>query len=234
MSRSALGGIELSVSEDRTVQPSPTTPAFVSGIADPGPLGLAAFALTTFLLSAKNAGWMTHATGSAWLGFAFAYGGFAQLCAAMWEFRNRNVVGATGFGTFGAFWIGLGLWVLLVVNPAVAAIKPATAVATVTALNHDLGWILLGFAIFTTYAMILILQTNTALFTTFFILWVTLIVLCIGNFNAGAALLPTTTIKIGGYLGVITAAAAWYTSAAGMAAGMGGKLRFPVGPALIK
>ena len=181
----------MSVSEDRTVQPSPTTPAPVSGIADPAPLGLAAFALTTFLLSAKNAGWMTHATGSAWLGFAFAYGGLAQLCAAMWEFRNRNVVGATGFGTFGAFWIGIGFWVLLVVNPAVAAIKPATAAATVTALNHDLGWILLGFAIFTTYATILILQTNTALFVTFFLLWVTLIVLCIGNFNAGAALLPT-------------------------------------------
>ncbi len=224
----------MSFSEDRTVQPSPTTPAPVLGIADPGPLGLAAFALTTFLLSAKNAGWMTHATGSAWLGFALAYGGFAQLCAAMWEFRNRNVVGATGFGTFGAFWIGLGFWVLPVVNPAVAAIRPATAAATVTALNHDLGWILLGFAIFTTYATILISQTNTALFATFFLLWVTLIVLCIGNFNAGAALLPTTTIKIGGYLGVITAAVAWYTSAAGMAAGMGGKLRFPVGPALIK
>ena len=158
----------MSVSEDRTVQPSPTTPAPVSGIADPAPLGLAAFALTTFLLSAKNAGWMTHATGSAWLGFAFAYGGFAQLCAAMWEFRNRNVVGATGFGTFGAFWIGLGFWVLLVANPAVAAIKPVTAAATVTALNHDLGWILLGFGIFTLYATILITQTNMALFITFF------------------------------------------------------------------
>ncbi len=224
----------MSVSEDRTVQSTPITPVPGSGIADPGPLGLAAFALTTFLLSAKNAGWMTHATGNAWLGFALAYGGFAQLCAAMWEFRNRNVVGATGFGTFGAFWIGLGFWVLLVVNPAVAAIRPATAVATVTALNHDLGWILLGFAIFTTYATVLILQTNTALFTTFFLLWVTLIVLCIGNFNAGAALLPTTTIKIGGYIGVVTAAAAWYTSAAGMSAGIGGKLRFPLGPALIK
>ena len=224
----------MSVSEDRSVQPT-VAPAPLSGIADPAPLGLAAFALTTFLLSAKNADWMTHATGNAWLGFAFAYGGFAQLCAAMWEFRNRNVIGATGFGTFGAFWIGLGFWVLLVVNPAVAAIRPATAAVTVTALNHDLGWILLGFAIFTTYAMILILQTNTALFATFFLLWATLIVLCIGNFNAGAALLPTTTIKIGGYLGVITALVAWYTSAAGMAAGIaGGKLRLPLGPALIK
>jgi len=224
----------LSVSEDRTAQSTSVSLVSVPGIADPGPLGLAAFALTTFLLSAKNAGWMTHATGSAWLGFALAYGGLAQLCAAMWEFRNRNVVGATGFGTFGAFWIGLGLWILLVVNPAIAAIRPATAAATVTAINHELGWILLGFAIFTLYATILISQTNAALFTTFFLLFVTLIILCIGNFNAGSALLPTTTIKIGGYVGIVTAAAAWYTSAAGMSAGIGGKLRLPVGPALIK
>jgi len=225
----------LSVSEDRTVQPAPATSAPASGIADPGPLGLAAFALTTFLLSAKNAGWMTHATGSAWLGFAFAYGGFAQLCAAMWEFRNRNVVGATGFGTFGAFWIGLGFYVLLVVNPAVEAAKsPAALLATVATINHDLGWILLGFAIFTLYATILISQTNLALFTTFLLLLVTLIVLAIGNFKAGSALAPTGTIKVGGYLGLITALAAWYTSAAGMAAGIGGKLRLPVGPPLIK
>ena len=61
-----------------------------------------------------------------------------------------------------------------------------------------------------------------------------MIILCIGNFNAGAALLPTGTIKFGGYVGVVTAVVAWYTSAAGISAGMGGKLRFPVGPALIK
>jgi len=224
----------LSVSEDRTVQSTPITPVPGAGIADPAPLGLAAFALTTFLLSAKNAGWMTHATGSAWLGFAFAYGGLAQLCAAMWGFAKKNIVAATGFGTFGAFWIGLGFWVLLVANPAVAAIKPATLAATVTTLNHDLGWILLGFGIFTTYMMILVIQANTALFATFLFLWITLVVLCIGNFNAGAALLPTETIKIGGYLGVLTALIAWYTSAADLATGMGGKLRLPVGPALIK
>ena len=176
---------------------------------------------------------MTHATGDAWLAFALAYGGLAQLLAAMWEFRNRNVVGATAFGTFGAFWIGLGFWILLVVKPAVAAVRPATLPATVTTINHDLAWILLAFAVFTTYVLILVTQTNTALFTVFLLLWVTLIILCIGNFNLGAAA-TSNTIKIGGYLGVVTAAAAWYTSAAGMAAGIGGKLRLPVGPALIK
>ena len=226
----------MSVSEDRTVQPTTVSVLSVPGIADPAPLGLAAFALTTFLLSARNAGWMSSTLGDAWLTFALAYGGLAQLLAAMWEFRNKNVVGATGFGTFGAFWIGLALWVLLVVNPAVAAIKPITLVTTVTSINHDLGWILLGFAIFTTYVLILVSQTNMALFLTFFFLWATLIILVIGLFIGGAQLplAPTTTVKIGGYVGVITAAIAWYTSAAGMAAGMGAKLRFPLGPALIK
>ncbi len=223
----------MSVSEDRTVQPSPITSAPPSGIADPAPLGLAAFALTTFLLSAKNADWMSHATGSAWLGYAFAYGGLAQLLAGMWEFRNRNVFGATAFATYGGFWIGLGLWVQLVANPAVAAIKPSTLVTTVTALNHDLGWILLAFAIFNTYMLILSSQVSLAVFGVFLTLELTEIILCIGNFNAGAALNPTTTIKIGGYVGLITALVAWYTSAAGVSNGIGGKLRFPVGKPLI-
>ena len=106
----------MSVSEDRTVQPATAAPA--TGIADPAPLGLAAFAPTTFLLSAANAGWMAKATGDAWLGYAFAYGGFGQLLAGMWEFRNRNVFGATAFATYGGFWIGLGLWALLVAPTA--------------------------------------------------------------------------------------------------------------------
>jgi succinate-acetate transporter protein len=223
----------LSVSEDRTVQPSPTTAVPPSGIADPAPLGLAAFALTTFLLSAKNADWMTHATGNAWLAYAFAYGGLAQLLAGMWEFRNRNVFGATAFGTYGSFWIGLFLWVRFVVDPAVAAARPATLAATVSALNHDLAWILLAFAIFNTYMLIMSAQVNLAVFGVFLTLELTEIILCIGNFNAGAALLPTTTIKIGGYVGLLTALVAWYASAAGVSNGVAGKIRFPVGRPLV-
>ncbi len=94
--------------EVRTVSPP------IASIADPAPLGLAAFALTTFLLSAANANWMTAASGSAWLGYAFAYGGLCQLLAGMWEFRNRNVFGATAFSTYGGFWIGLFLYIRLV------------------------------------------------------------------------------------------------------------------------
>ena len=223
----------MSVSEDRTVQAT-VAPAPVSGIADPAPLRLAAIALPTIQLSAKNAGWMTQATGNAWLGYAFAYGGVIQLLAGMWEFRNRNVFGATAFATYGGFWLGLGLWVLLVANPAVAAIRPSTLAATVTSLNHDLGWILLVFAIFNTYMLILSTQVNLAVFAVFLTLELTEIILCIGNFTAGSALLPTGTIKFGGYVGLVTALVAWYASAALVSRGMSaGKLKFPVGSPLI-
>jgi succinate-acetate transporter protein len=214
----------LSVSEDRTVQPNATTSAPVPAIADPAPLGLAAFALTTFLLSAKNANWMTHSTGAAFLGYAFAYGGFVQLLAGMWEFRNRNVFGATAFSTYGGFWIGLGLWFELVAVHA----PPAAGAA----LNHDLGWILLAFAIFNTYMLILSAQVNMAVFGVFLTLELTEIILFIGFFAAGSAA-TTGLIQFGGYVGLITALVAWYASAAGVSNGIAGKLRFPVGRPLI-
>jgi uncharacterized protein len=208
----------LSVSEDRTVQPSPTSAVPGTGIADPAPLGLAAFAATTFLLSAANAGWMTKATGDAWLGYAFAYGGFGQLLAGMWEFRNRNVFGATAFSTYGGFWIGLGLWALLV---APKATSPAAAA-------HDIAWILLAFAIINTYLLILSTQVNMAVFLVFLTLEITEIILVIGNFSGS-----TGTVKLGGYVGLVTALVAWYTSAAGVSNGLAGRLRFPVGRPLI-
>jgi uncharacterized protein len=221
----------LSVSEE---QAAPATTVPTTGIADPAPLGLAAFALTTFLLSAKNANWMTHSTANAWLGYAFAYGGLVQLLAGMWEFRNRNVFGAVAFSTYGGFWIGLGLWVQLVVNPAVAAIRPGTAAATVAALNHDVGWILLAFFIFNTYMLILSTQVNLAVFLVFLTLGLTEIILAIANFNLGSAA-TSGIVQLGGYVGLVTAAVAWYTSFALVSRGMaGGKLKFPVGSALIK
>jgi len=218
----------LSVSEDHAVQTTVT----LQPPADPAPLGLAAFALTTFLLSAKNAGWMTHATGNAWLGYAFAYGGLCQLLAGMWEFRNRNVFGATAFSTYGGFWIGLGLYIQLVVNPAVAAIKPGTAAATVSSINHDVGWILLAFFIFNTYMLILSTQINMAVFLVFLTLGLTELILFIGNFAAGSAL-TTGLIQFGGYVGLVTALVAWYASFALVSRGMTGKLKLPVGSALI-
>jgi uncharacterized protein len=206
--------------------PAPAPPS--TGIADPAPLGLAAFALTTFLLSAINAGWAKNTTGGDWWGYAIAYGGLCQLLAGMWEFRNRNVFGATAFSTYGGFWIGLGLW--LAANP----LKPTAPIQ----LNRDLGWILLAFAIFNTYMLLHSSQVNFAVFGVFLTLEATEILLFLGNFlTKNAALPPFTTnlpllIQIGGYVGVLTALVAWYTSSAGVINGMKGKVVFPVGKAL--
>jgi uncharacterized protein len=225
----------LSVSEDHTVQASAPT-VTPSGIADPAPLGLAAFALTTFLLSAKNANWMTHATGDAFFGYAFAYGGLCQLLAGMWEFRNRNVFGATAFSTYGGFWIGVGIWFRFIAVPALTAARtPAALAAAVTAINHDQGWILLAFFIFNTYMLILSTQINLAVFLVFLTLGITELILFIGFFEAGSSVTNTGLVQTGGYIGLVTALTAWYTSFALVSRGIaGGKLVFPVGDPLIK
>lgn len=183
-------------------------------VADPAPLGLAAFALTTFLLSAKNAGWTDG--GAAWLGFAFAYGGMIQLLAGMWEFRNRNVFGATAFSTYGGFWIGLGLYVML-------------AESASPNVDSDLAWILLAFAIFNTYMMLWSTRVTVAVFAVFFTLEVTEIILATGHFMESPDI-----VRVGGVAGVVTAVVAWYTSAAGVVNGMAGRRVVPVGGPLWK
>jgi hypothetical protein len=198
-------------------------PVMMAPAADPAPLGLAGFALTTFLLSAANAGWMTKATGDAWLGYAFAYGGVAQLLAGMWEFRNRNVFGATAFSTYGGFWIGLALWALLVAPPPAGA-GPLAVAAHAAAAQKDLGWIALAFLIFNTYMLLWSTQVNVAVFGVFLTLEATEILLVIGNLAANSSI-----VKAAGYVGVLTAAVAWYTSAAGVINGMRAAPFLPVG-----
>ena len=161
-----------------TTEEAPAAGCPGTGIADPAPLGLAAFALTTFLLSAIQCRLdeVQHRLRAS--GYAFAYGGLVQLLAGMWEFRNRNVFGATAFSSYGGFWIGLGLWVKWVAPTAGAA------------AGKDLGWILLSFAIFNTYMLIVSTQLNRAVFGVFLTLELTEIFLFIGNLSTKTAALP--------------------------------------------
>jgi len=222
----------VSVNDDRITAAGERAPAVqaaaaaASPIADPAPLGLAAFALTTFLLSAANAGWMTKATGSAWLGYALAYGGVVQLLAGMWEFRNKNVFGATAFSSYGGFWLGLGLYVIFVGRAA----PPAGVLRTIYAAQtlKDLGWILLAFAIFNTYMLLMSTEKSVAVFGVFLTLEATEIILFSAFFTGSSG-----TLKAGGYVGVVTALVAWYASAAGVANGQPGRLSLPVGKPLI-
>jgi succinate-acetate transporter protein len=198
------------------------TPATVPVVADPAPLGLAAFALTTFVLSAHNAaafGFGLPGHGNAVvIGLALFYGGLAQFMAGMWSFRNRNTFTATAFSTYGGFWLALGTYLALITFGKV----PAGDILV------SLGWFLLAFAIFNTYMMVWSLRTNLAVFGVFLTLEITEIVLAWGFFAGN-----TNIIHIGGWIGIITAIVAWYTSAADVITSMrGGRPYLPVGTPL--
>ena len=200
----------------------PTVVEFVPA-ADPAPLGLAAFALTTFILSGHNASFIPDI---AWLGLAFFYGGLAQLLAGMWEFRNRNVFGATAFSTYGGFWMALGFFVTLVLVS-----KTVAAAAAGPDLLNGLAWFLLAFAIFNFYMLLWSTRVNVAVFGVFLTLQITEVLLVIGFFreaHGGSAWFT----HAGGWAGVVTAAVAWYTSAAGVINGMSVRPVLPVGQPL--
>lgn len=175
-------------------------------MANPAPLGLCGFALTTFVLSAANAGLFTGAT--IVIGLALFYGGLGQLLAGMWEFRAGNTFGATAFTSYGAFWLAVGVTLQWKLIPNGAAF----------------GFFLLGWTIFTAIMFLGTLRANMALILVFAALTLTFLALTIGAF--GAASFTT----IGGYLGIITALLAWYTALAGILSSSKSVFTLPVGP----
>src|SRR5579859_715251 len=80
-----------------------------AAIANPAPLGLSAFALTTFVLSAINSGIAPAGATNIIVGLALFYGGISQMLAGMWEFKAGNTFGATAFTSYGGFWLALGI-----------------------------------------------------------------------------------------------------------------------------
>ena len=180
--------------------------------ADPGPLGLAGFALTTFCLSMVNAGLVSSSSTKVVLSLALAYGGIAQILAGMWEFRAGNTFGATAFTSFGAFW--LSFWAF---EQFFAKDVPASH------LDATVGLYLIAWGIFTTYMWVASLRTTAAISLVFILLAATFFVLGIGNSNANANL-----VKIGGWLGLATAAAAWYASFAAVTNSTFGRTVLPV------
>jgi uncharacterized protein len=183
-------------------------------IADPGPLGLAAFAMTTFVLSMFNAKLVGSGGEPVVFGLALAYGGIAQVLAGMWEFRTGNTFGAVAFTSYGAFWISL--WAFEQFYADTVPAKDA---------GHAVGLFLIGWGIFTTYMFIASLRTTAAISMVFVLLSATFFLLGIGN--AGA---HDNVIKIGGWFGLATAAAAWYASFAAVTNSTFGRTVLPVVP----
>jgi succinate-acetate transporter protein len=198
---------------DPTAAPTITFPK----IADPGPLGLAAFALTTFVLSFFNAGLAPASGEPIVFGLAFAYGGLAQLLAGMWEFRTGNTFGAVAFTSYGAFWLSFFVFATFFADKLPA--KDAGVA------GHAVGLYLIAWGIFTAYMFIASLRTTAAIATVFALLAVTFIVLGIGDVSGTADI-----TKAGGFIGIATAIAAWYASFAAVTNSTFGRTIMPVKP----
>ncbi len=179
--------------------------------ADPGPLGLAAFAMTTFVLSMFNSNLMNPAGTPVVLGLALAYGGITQLLAGMWEFRTGNTFGAVAFSSYGAFWISF--WALI-------------ALYSKEITPHGVALYLWAWAIFTAYMCVASLRTSAAVFLVFLLLTITFVLLGIGDMGGG----HSGVTHAGGYVGLATAAAAWYASFAAVINSTFGRVVLPVRP----
>ena len=169
----------------------------LSGLADPAPLGLAAFGITTLCLSAINAGWLGESDIPMVLALALPMGGVAQLLAGMWAFARGNTFAATAFSSFGAFWISYFLLVQAVPSVVAAGGSP----------NAAIGLYLFSWAIFTAYMLAASMAGKRAVTAVFLFLTITFLFLAFGKWADSSGL-----TKAGGYFGIITAVAALYTS----------------------
>ncbi|MEW2274280.1 acetate uptake transporter [Streptomyces griseofuscus] len=185
-----------------TDERTPASPAAPTQIADPGPLGLAAFALTTFVLSVFNAGLIKDgALEAVVLPLALWYGGIAQVLAGMWEFRKNNTFGAVAFTSYGSFWLSFAAYVQFVAPKLPAAHA-----------HQATGLFLLAWAIFTLYMTIVATRINGVLLAVFSVLSLTFVLLA-----AGALGQSRGVSHAGGWAGLLTAVLAWYGSFAGVA-----------------
>ncbi|KAK6210727.1 Meiotically up-regulated protein 86 protein [Pestalotiopsis sp. IQ-011] len=180
--------------------------------ANPAPLGLSAFALTTFVLSLVNVNARGLAEPNVVLSLAFGYGGLVQLLAGMWEMAVGNTFGATALSSFGGFWIAYAI----LLTPGFAALSPYTDAADEASA---LGFFLTGWFIFTFILLVLTLKSTVMFFLLFFTLDLAFLMLACGEFAAanGNAASSLTLKHAGGGFGLLAAFLAWYNAFAGMA-----------------
>jgi succinate-acetate transporter protein len=189
--------------------------ASASTIANPAPLGLSAFALTTFVLSAANAG--LFGGSQIVLGLALFYGGLTQFCAGMWEFRTGNTFGATAFSSYGGFWISLGFASLPLFDGKSLVVLAGGAEAV--------GVFLLGWTIFTGMMLLVTFKISIAHIALFLLLFLTFLFLTAGDLQGE----PSMKVY-GGWLGLITAGIAWYIALAQVLSATNSPIKLPILP----
>ncbi|GBG82650.1 hypothetical protein CBR_g35015 [Chara braunii] len=168
-------------------------------VANPGPMGLTAFAVTTFTLSMFNAGILPRSVEKVVVPLGYFYGGSVQLLAGLAEILNGNTFGATAFCSYGSFWIAFAYYVTSIVPTFDGPEKENVHVAT--------GVFLFTFTVFTTYMAIASTRTFRALTVVFVCLGLTFFFLTIGEWGESDG-----AKKTGGFFGIITSILAWYCS----------------------
>lgn len=175
-------------------------------LANPAPLGLSAFALTTFVLSLINCEARGVSIPAIVIGLAFFYGGAAQFVAGMFEIGVGNTFGGVALSSYAGFWCS---WGAIQVDSfgIVSAYEGQEE-----ELRYAVGIFLVGWFIFTFFLCVLTLKSTVAFFLLFFFLSITFLLLAISEFKNSV---PVK--KAGGVFGVITAFVAWYNAYAGIA-----------------
>lgn len=182
--------------------------------ANPAPLGLSAFALTTFVLSLINVGTLGLTSPNIVVALAFGYGGLVQLLAGMWEMAVGNTFGATALSSYGGFWISFAI----VLTPGGFEIVDSIETADKAAgFTNSFGLFLMGWFIFTTVLLVCTLKSTVAFFMLFFTVDMVFLLLGIGYLRTVDGAPNPKLIKAGGAFGLVAAFLAWYNALAGIA-----------------
>lgn len=205
------------VSENVSTSPAARPTAQVLGLADPVPIGIAGFAMTTFALSCVNAGFFGGtASAPMVLGLAIFYGGLVQLLAGMWAFRRGETFVAVAFSSYGGgFWLSY-FFLSYFIAPHLA---PSVA-------GDAVGLYLLCWLIFTFYMTIAALRTNLAVLAVFVTLTATYLLLVLAELGVATSSLT----QIGGYVGIACGVAAWYVAFSHVVNAAFGRDLVPTGP----
>ena len=186
-------------------------------IADPVPVGIAGFGMTTFILSCVNAGFFGGPAATPMvLGLAIFYGGLVQLLAGMWAFRRGETFVAVAFCSYGGgFWLSY-FFLVYFIAPHLA---PSVA-------GNAIGLYLLGWLIFTGYMTIAALKTSAAVLWVFITLTATYLLLVLAKLGIN----PADLLPIGGYVGITCGVAAWYVAFAHVTNASFGRELIPTWP----
>jgi succinate-acetate transporter protein len=182
--------------------------------ANPAPLGLIGFGLTTVLLSSINAGLLPNAGESVVIPLAMAFGGTAQIIAGIMEFKTGNVFGATAFTSYGAFWWWFALLIMLGSN----------SVLDVSQARGTIGVCLLLWGVFTLGLWVSTFRLSRLLFAIFLTLWIAFFLL-----GGGAVLGNSMLHTLGGWVGLVCGGLAMYGSFALVTNATYGREVVPVG-----